>query len=188
MKRQNPFVPNIVSQAVGAAVVLIGSSTGPAAAQETGLHGRPEVLEALLVCRETADPVARLACFDRAASVLDAAERGGDLVVVDRAQVVEARRQMFGIDLPTLPRLLAHGEASEPLDAIETTLMSASGSEGGYWTFHLADGSRWRNITATSTRISDRTGQPVRIRRAAMGSYLMTVGASTAMRARRITP
>ena len=44
----------------------------------------------------------RLACFDAAAARLDEAEKKGDIVVVDRRQAQEVRRQAFGFTLPSL--------------------------------------------------------------------------------------
>ena len=69
----------------------------PAIAQATS--ERPAVLNQLVECRALTDAGARLECYDRAAETLDAAERQGDVVVMDRAQVQESRRQLFGFDL-----------------------------------------------------------------------------------------
>ena len=77
--------------------------------QEPSATARPELLSRLVGCRQVADSTARLACYDAAASALDSAERQGDVVVVDRAQVSAARRQLFGFDLPAMPGLFDRG-------------------------------------------------------------------------------
>jgi len=55
----------------------------------------------------------------------------------------------------------------------------------GKWLFRLEDGSEWRQIDSGTVRFRERQGGPVRIRRASLGSYLMTIGNSRAVRVRR---
>lgn len=165
----------------GLAALAIVVSTGPATPQTPP---RPETLERLAACRLVADNNARLACYDAAAAALDTAQQQGELVVMDRAGVTETRRQLFGFDVPTLPRLFGDSAAPE-LESIETTLQSASQPSEGRWVFRLADGSVWRQIDSDPVRFQNRTGQEVRVRKASLGSFLLTVGSSRAVRVRR---
>jgi hypothetical protein len=137
-----------------------------------------------MACRAIADSTARLACFDTAAGALDTAERQGDLVVIDRAGVDETRRQLFGFQMPSLPRLFGPEGAVE-LDSIDSTLQGASLVGEGRWVFRLADGSEWRQIDSERVRFQNRPGQPVRIRKGALNSFLLTVDGSRAVRVRR---
>jgi hypothetical protein len=168
-----------MSLITGLAAALLLSA--PAQAQP---QHRPETLERLAACRAISDSMARLSCYDAAVGALDAAERQGDLVVIDRAAVNETRRQLFGFELPTLPRLFSGGEAEE-LDSIETTLERAGRSGENRWVFRLADGSVWRQIDSEPVRFRNRAGEPVRVRRASLGSFLLTAGDSRAVRVRR---
>ncbi len=145
---------------------------------------RPETLARLMACRGIADSTARLACFDSAAGALDTAERAGDVVVIDRAVVAETRRQLFGFEMPSLPRLFG-SEGAVELDSIDSTLQSASLVGEGRWVFRLADGSVWRQIDSERVRFQNRPGQPVEVRKAALGSFLLTVSGSRAVRVRR---
>jgi nucleoside phosphorylase len=145
---------------------------------------RPETLERLMACRGIADNTARLACFDTAAGALDTAQRQGDVVVIDRAGVAETRRQLFGFEMPSLPRLFGPENAVE-IDSIESTLQSASLVGEGRWVFRLADGSVWRQIDSDRVRFQNRPGQTVRVRKASLGSFLLTVDDSRAVRVRR---
>ncbi len=145
---------------------------------------RPETLERLMACRGIADNTARLACFDTAAGALDTAQRQGDLVVIDRAGVAETRRQLFGFEMPSLPRLFGPEGAVE-IESIESTLQSASLVGEGRWVFRLADGSVWRQIDSERVRFENRPGQAVRVRKASLGSFLLTVDDSRAVRVRR---
>jgi len=163
--------------AIAAASVLSGQA---APAQE-----RPETLTRLLDCRAVADSSARLACYDAAAGALDIAERQGEVVVIDRAGVAETRRQLFGFEMPTLPRLFGPAGAIAEIDSIETTLQSAALVGEGRWVFRLEDGGVWRQIDSERVRFQNRPGQPVRVRKASLGSFLLTVGDSRAVRVRR---
>lgn len=164
---------------VGAVAVI----AGPAAAQ-TATASRPELLTRLVGCRAVSDSAARLACYDQTTEALDAAERQGQVVVVDRAQVTAARRQLFGFQLPSIT-LFDQGEAAEPINQIETTLTRAVMVGEGRWLFTLADGTAWRQIDSESVNFRNRAGEAVRVRKATLGSYLLTTGGSRAVRVRR---
>ncbi len=168
--------------------VISGLAAMTAAAALSGqaapVQERPETLARLMACRGIADNTARLACFDAAAGALDTAERAGDVVVIDRAGVAETRRQLFGFEMPSLPRLFGPEGAVE-IDSIDTTLQSAALVGEGRWVFRLADGSVWRQIDSERVRFQNRPGEPVQVRKASLGSFLLTVGGSRAVRVRR---
>lgn len=168
------FISGIV-----AAAVIASSPASAVAPQE-----RAETLARLTACRAVADGPARLACYDTAVSALDAAERQGEVVVMDRAQIGEARRQLFGFEMPTLPRLFG-AESAVELDSIETTLQNAALVADNRWVFRLADGGVWRQIDSDRVNFRNRPGQAVRVRKATLGSFLLTVGDSRAVRVRR---
>ena len=165
-----------------ALVLAVVALPGTAGAQE---GGRPELLERLTACRTVADSAARLTCYDDAAAALDAAEREGEVVVIDRAQVRESRRALFGFDLPGLPALGRVERAEDSLSSVETTLTRATRGGDGKWVFRLADGSVWRQNDSESVFFTNREGTEVRVRRASMGSFMMTLGNSRAVRVRR---
>lgn len=161
------------------------ASTARADQASTPDLGRAITLRDVALCRSIAADQERLACFDRAVAALDAAERTGEVVVLDRAQVRETNRQLFGFEIAN-PFAGRPNVTPEPaIDAIETTLTSAGGSGDGKWLFRLADGSEWRQIDSGDARFRNRAGEPVRVRRAALGSYMLTVGNSRAIRVRR---
>ena len=168
-----------VISALGAAAALVALSGSAVPPQE-----RAQTLAQVTACRAIADNAARLACYDAAVGTLDSAERRGEVVVMDRVQIGEARRQLFGFDLPAMPRALGP-EGTAEINAIETTLQGATQTSDSHWVFRLADGGVWRQIDSGRVRFQNRPGQPVRVRKASLGSFLLTVGDSRAVRVRR---
>lgn len=166
-----------------AALVL----AGPASAQTLGSEP-PQVLKRVLDCRTMTDQAERLACFDREVAVLEAATARNDLVVADRQQVRSARRTLFGL---TLPNLAIFGSGDEEGDEegvsrIETKIKSASQSGLGRWTFALEDGGTWTQVDNRDLVIDPEPGHEIKIRRAAMGSYLANVNGQIAIRVQRL--
>lgn len=173
----------IKSLAAGIACVLLAIATD-AAAQDRSTATASSVIGELIDCRTVASNADRLACFERATHGLETALASGELLVVDRAQATAARRQAFGST--TAPAdILQPPRPEDRIDAIETTLVRASQADDNRWTFVLADGSTWRQTDTDRVRIVNREGEAVRVRRGALGSYLLTVGRSGVVRVRR---
>lgn len=145
---------------------------------------RPALLDNLLACRQIPTAEARLSCFDAASTAFDTAEQQGEVTVIDRQQAQETRTRLFGLNLDTA-NLFGGLRQDGPIESIETTLSSARQDGRGQWTFVLADGSIWRQIDAETLAARATPGTSVRIRQAAMGSYLLSVGGARSVRARR---
>lgn len=156
--------------------LTIGAATAPLP-QETQVSTE---YQNLMACSAVTPDADRLACFDRETARLRSAEQSGAVIIMPRARVEETRRALFGFAVPNIPDMMSGGAA---LEAVETTLVSASQNDG--WVFRLADGSVWRQVDTTALNFRPREGMPVRIRRAAVGSYMLKVGDSPAVRARR---
>ncbi|PAX07189.1 hypothetical protein [Sphingomonas lenta] len=160
------------------------AAAGGAAAQSTE---RPALLSRLVDCRKLTADAERLRCYDAQVSALDEAERKREVVVVDRAQVREARRSLFGL---TLPKIRLFGDRDdgpeEPEFAqIETTLKDAA-QAGGRWRFTLADGANWVQTDSEELARTPRPGQAIRIRKGALGSFLANVERQPAIRVKRV--
>jgi hypothetical protein len=167
--------------------ILIASipllAAGPAAAQDaTG--ERPEALTRVLDCRAIADPQARLACFDREVAAMEAAEASRELVIVDRQQLRQTRRTLFGLTLPNLS-IFGDGSGDEEASRIESTIQSVRQTPYRKYILTLEDGAVWHQIDSRTLPIEPRAGHSIRIRRAAMGSYLANVNDQVAIRVRR---
>ena len=174
------------------AALLLGLAA-PALAQR-GEHRqqgqRPEAFEALVHCRTIAEAAARLQCFDTAAAALEQAAARRDVVVVDRAQVRESRRRLLGLALPHLPIFgggdNGHDNDDEEIQQIDSTVATAVRNDLGQWQVHLQDGGTWIQTDFNLLAVAPRPGQPVTVRRGALGSFMMRVGRQPGVRVRRV--
>ncbi|VXD01146.1 hypothetical protein [Sphingomonas sp. 8AM] len=177
MSRSTVFVP-----VFGA--ILVSCLSGVASADPAS-PDRSGVADAVLRCRTIAGDAARLKCFDAAAGALNGAIAARQVVVVDRARVEAERRARFGerrraADLPTLQD--ADGNR---LDTLTGKLAQAARTGDGNWSFTLADGSRWLQTDGQAFAVAPRSGETVVVKRAALGSYKLTVGRQPGVRVRR---
>jgi hypothetical protein len=171
--------------ATGLVIAALAVSAAPlAAAPAPSDQERAKELQALIDCKKIADPTQRLACYDQAAGALDQAEAKGDIVVVNREQARKVRRQAFGFSLPSIS-LFTRGEKPEEVDAADGVIASARKALTGKWVIKLQDGAVWAQIDLTEIPIDPKPGQSVKIKRASMGSYMMTIGNQRAVKVHR---
>ena len=146
---------------------------------------RAAVLQAVMNCRTVADTAARLACYDAAAARLDEAEAKGDLVILDREQTQQARREAFGFSIPSFD-LFNRGEPAERLNRASFKVVRAwEIGAGGLWAMELDSGAVWRQTDGNKLSRRPKPGSTVEIRSAALGSYFMNVDGQTAIRVKR---
>lgn len=165
------------------AVVFAALSSAAAAQQREADNNA--LITSVLNCRELADDQARLRCFDTAAAALGEASSAGSLVVVDREAVRRTRRGLFGFNMPRLPFFRGDTSQEEEVSEIEGTIRSVRALDYGKWTLTLDDNSTWQTTEANTHNPAPRAGQSVRIRRAALGSYMLSVEGQRGVRAMR---
>lgn len=157
--------------------------------------------ERVFACQQIADPAEKLACFEREVATLETAVRGREVLVLDREDVSEARRGLFGFNLPDIP-LFGGGDddededereqdggnsaAREDIDRLEARLVRASETATGRWVIQLDTGARWQQIDNTPVLREPRPDDIVVIRKAALGSYMASIGGARAFRVRRV--
>ena len=143
----------------------------------------PKIFSDVVQCRSIPDPAQRLACFDRSVGALAAAQASKDLYVADKDAMREARRGLFGFNLPKM-RIFSDDDMEKQVDSIETTIAAAVQGQRGY-VFTLKDGARWRQ-TDGAYMDKPKIGSPIRIRRAALGSYFGSIGKNPGFRIERV--
>jgi hypothetical protein len=143
----------------------------------------PEV-QGVIDCRKIDDAAARLACFDRAAAAMDRAESSGDLVTIDREQRRTARRQAFGLSLPSLA-FLDRGEKADEVDSLTAAVTGVSRTAEGKWVITVEGGAVWRQIDDNPLNRDPHVGSQAKIRKAMLGSYFMNIDRQPAIRVHR---
>jgi hypothetical protein len=142
----------------------------------------PPLYQAVLDCRNIADSPQRLACFDQSTQALAAATAAKDVVVIDRATIRATKRGLFGVALPQVK--LFGGNDDVEVDQIEGTITGTRSTSDGLSVFILADGSRWQQTDGRYTY--PKAGQPIVIRKAAMGSFMARVNNQPGVRVARL--
>lgn len=146
---------------------------------------QPEVFQAMLRCRSIADSANRLACFDKATAAFEQAATSRDVLVVDRAQIRQTRRSLFGLNLPNLSIFGGKNEHEEEVTSIEGVIASAQQDGFGNWLVRLEDGGTWHQTDSRPLGKMPKRGAPVKINRGAMGSYMMRVDGQPGIRVKR---
>lgn len=176
-------------RAIFASLCLIVAAAAPAFAQEAP-GPTPGVLDQVYACASVTDQTARLACYDAAVGRLREAQNSGSLVAVDRESVRQVEREGFGFSLPSLSNLFRRGGGGAPAVVEEIAeqqfeIASIAMRRDGTAAFTMTNGQVWSQIDNESPR-NARVGGQVTIRRATLGSYLMSVAAGgPALRVRR---
>ena len=164
--------------------VVAAVLAAPALALAAPQPARAPAVQAVIDCRKLDDGAARLACYDVAVSALTAAEQSGDLVSLDREQRRAVRRQAFGFTMPSLA-IFDAGEKPDALNRIDYALASARQGPEGRWTFVMQDGAVWRQIDDNELSRPPHPGSSIVVRRATLGSYMLSVDGQPGVRAHR---
>jgi hypothetical protein len=151
---------------------------------EDSSRNAPEPFQKMMECRSLADDQSRLECFDKEASAVASARDAGTLLVVGQEGLRQNRRRQFGV-VASDPSLLLEGEGAEQVNEITTRIVSASQRSDGKWILNLEESGRWVQIDSRSLSSEPRSGHEIKIRRAAMGSYLANINGQIAIRVRR---
>ena len=109
-----------------------------------------------------------------------------DLVVVDKTQVREARKSLFGLTMPDFGLFGGNDEGEEELKQIEGVLTNVGSNRDGYYTFRLADGARWSQIDGKPIAVAAKAGHKVVVKRGSLGSYMMSVAGQPGVKVQRV--
>ena len=145
----------------------------------------PAVIAALKACRALTADAERLACYDKAAQSVTKAQETGEVIIIDKQSARAARRQAFGLELPTLS-ILDRGADKAETEKLQSVVKSARVDAEQRLVVTLEDGAVWRQIDDTMLGKPPKAGDTIEVRKAAMGSYMMKIGSQPAIRVRRI--
>lgn len=171
--------------AVSASFIALGA---PLAAARS-----PAPMDPVYACRNISEDAERLACFDGAVADLFQKQQAGQIQTIDTADIEKLERESFGFSMPSLPALFARSgspetersgvsEVTEPVRSARLQPVSQKAI------VTLENGQVWEQIDTTRVNASAlRRASEARIRRAALGSFMLSVDGSPAFRARRIS-
>ena len=160
------------------AIAIAQKSKAPAATSP--------LIGALDACRQITDGAQRLACFDKSSAALVGAAASGEVSVVDRGQLRQARRALFGFSMPRLPFFAGDRSAEDDKGELDSTIKSARAI--GYERFQivLADGAVWETSQTYLNFSEPRKGQKIHIKRAPLGAYFLEIDGQVAVKGRRV--
>lgn len=167
-------------------VALLVAAAGAGSAQPPTAQRRAEILQRVTDCRKIATDAQRLACFDGSVRLLDEAEARRDVVVADREQQRAAAQSAFGYGGPPLPKARAAKVPREEIQQLTTKAVSVSRNPFGQLVVVLEGGAAWQQTDQEFVGGRPRVGSTIVIKRAALGSYKMSIDGQIAVRARRI--
>ena len=171
---------------IGATLALAMAGGAAIAAAPAAEQRRPAAYEALVRCRAIENDEARLRCFDQSVAALQEAADKRELVVVDRGQIRETRRRLFGLDLPNLPFFGGNDdEAKEEVRSIEGTIAEVR-SANRLWVIRLQEGGTWIQADGSRRGLVPKVGSKVKIMKSALGGYIMEFDERTGFKVRRM--
>ena len=163
--------------------ILCGGTVASAKKIEPG--PTPPLVSGVLACRAIGNAEERLACFDRSSAALGDAVAKRDLVVFDRESVSKTKRGLFGFGIPNLGIFGDDNDEVEikQIDGVIAGL--AHNADGGY-IFRLADGGRWTQMDGKIIALEPRVGDKVVVKKAALGSYIISVTGQPGVKVKRL--
>ena len=171
-----------------AIAILLAAAAATAAPPHPVIAPGSQLINAVQACQQVKDDAARLACYDRSVSALTSASARGDVTVVDRQQMREARRSLFGFSVPKLPFFSSSKDKDvqdEPKRVV-TTVASFVSLGNGYVRVRIAEPESTWESTEPTDLFDVHSGDKVTIEHGAIGSYWMEIGGNRAFHAHRV--
>ncbi len=168
---------------VSAAALVLAST--PAVAKDDPVPS--PLIVALEKCLAIPGDTERLACTDVAARKLVAASRSREVVVVDREEMKKTRKSLFGF---ALPRIALFGKGGpddvEEVAKIDMKVTRVTPLGYGKLAFTMEDGAQWRTTESWQGSPEPKAGDILTIKRATMGSYMISLKGGRSARAMRV--
>ena len=162
-------------------------AAAPLSAQDEAANASPDdgdYLEALRACQTITNNNERLACYDGAVGNIVTASDAGDVQVVDREDVRQTRRSLFGFSLPDLG--IFGGDDEEEDELFETTIVSARYFGRNSVRFTTAEGAVWEINNIPRRLRTIREGNRVVFRPATFGYFFVRIEGQSGVKGRRV--
>jgi hypothetical protein len=172
-----------------AAAMLATLTAAPLAA---AADDKPEsaYIKGLRDCQAKTDPAERLACYDSAVAAMVAASSEGEVRVVDREEVRQTRRKLFGFSLPDLGIFGGKDDKDDPKQAEEFTTLQTTiagvRTMNGKYVLTTAEGAQWQLDEMPARLMKPKVGQPLEIKAGALSSYFLRINGQGGVKGRRV--
>jgi hypothetical protein len=166
--------------ATAGSFLILATLPASASAQEKSDDAQ---LGQLRECQAIVDDAARLACYDREVAAVVAASDAGDIQVVDKEDIRETRRGLFGFSLPKTGIFGGGDDKDDEVMTSQITSVRQVGREG--YRITIAEGSVWQ-INDPPRRFRPKVGDDVELERAAMGSFWVRLNGQNGVKGRRV--
>lgn len=171
-----------------AAAALVALAGTPLAAQDS--KAESSYIKGLRDCQAKTDPAERLACYDNAVAAVVDATSEGELRVVDREEVRQTRRKLFGFSLPDFGIFSGRDDKGDPEQAEEftslQTTISGVRTASGKYVLVTAEGAQWQLDEMPARLMRPKVGQPLEIKEGALGSYFLRINEQKGVKGRRV--
>ncbi len=172
-----------------ASSLIISCLAAPLSAQTA--PATPQVLTQLYKCKQIVDDAARLTCYDAGVGRVEKAQKTGELVAIDREAAKEIKRESFGFNIPSLPKISfpSFGDDDDDKSALTVLQIKRSKKKArGDYIFYTENDQVWEQVDGLGLRRVPRgADNELHVRKAAMGSFLARVnGQGASIRVRRI--
>lgn len=177
----------IAARHTAAAFALIALAA-PLAAQDK--PDESAYVAALRDCQGKTDPTERLACYDTAVASIVTASKEGEVRVVDREEVRQTRRKLFGFALPDLGIFGGKSDKEDPEQAeefttLQTTITGVKGTDRAI-ILVTEEGAEWQLEELPARLLRPKVGQPVEIRAGVLSSYFLRINGQKGVKGRRV--
>lgn len=143
-----------------------------------------DALNELRNCRAIADAQQRLACFDSASATLIAQSESGELRVVDKEDIQQTRRGLFGFSLPKLG-IFGSGDDEAVDKVLQSEITGVRNNGRNSWLITIKEGSVWQ-VSSAPRQFLPEVGDAIELEKAAMSSYWVRLNGAMGVKGRRV--
>src|SRR5689334_2373087 len=131
-------------------ILMMAAAAAAAAPAHGAAPAGSQLINAVQACQTIRDDAARLQCYDRSVSALAVANARGDVRIVDRQQMREARRSLFGFGGVRIPFFTGSKDVEQEPKQLLAKVASFRSIGNGYVRVSIADpDSTWESTEPT---------------------------------------
>ena len=135
-------------------------------------------LNPLYICAKLVDNAARLKCYDDAVGKIAQSEEKSEIVAIDAVKMKTLKKEAFGFNLPSIPKILmpklAQSKERAQEEDQQTLVALRLGRKAGLSTIHMENGQVWQFLEESEIDLYSKAPWKVTIHAAALGSYILT--------------